>query len=59
MAPVNSLFPHLSRSIKEELNDEPFTPELLACVKVHLLRRIMYETKIPLHESQIERAISK
>ena len=59
MTPVYDLFKHLSSSVKAELNDEPFTPELLACVKVHLMRRILYETKIPLQESQIEKSVSK
>lgn len=58
-APVAKVFGQISTLIKAELNDEPFTPELLSCVKVHLLRRIRYGTKIPLKDVQIENSLKK
>ena len=57
--PVFAVFRHISRLVQEELNDEPFTPELLSCVKLHLWRRIRYGTKIPVREIQIINSLSK
>lgn len=37
---------HISLQIKNELNDEPFTRELLSCVKVYLWRHVKYDSKI-------------
>ena len=58
-APVKKVFGQISKLIQDELNDEPFTPELLSCVKVHLWRRIKYGTKIPLKDIQIENSLKK
>ena len=58
-AVVLDVFKKISRLVADELNDEPFTPELLACVKVHLWRKIMYGTKIPVKEIQIENSVKK
>lgn len=43
---VQNIFKRISSLVKAELNDEPFTPELLGCVKLQLWRRIRYGTKI-------------
>lgn len=56
---VRKVFSKISALIKDELNDEEFTPELLSCVKVHLWRRIKYGTKIPVTNSLINNSISK
>ena len=56
---IQTVFGKISSLVKAELNDEPFTPELLACVKVHLWRRIWYGTKIPIKEIQIENSVRK
>lgn len=56
---VKKVFSKISALIKDELNDEEFTPELLSCVKVHLWRRIKYGTKIPVTNSLINNSISK
>lgn len=53
------VFKQISRLVKAELNQEPFTPELLSCVKVHLWRRIYYGTKIPVRDIQIENSLRK
>ena len=56
---VKKVFSRISLLIKNELNDEPFTPELLSCVKVHLWRKIKYSTKIKINEKLIENSLRK
>lgn len=56
---VKKVFSRISLLIKYELNDEPFTPELLSCVKVHLWRKIKYSTKIKINENLIENSLRK
>ena len=56
---VKKVFAHISKHIMEELNDEPFTPELLSCVKVHLWRRIKYSTSIKITDTLVENSIRK
>ena len=55
--PVRKVFARISALIKAELNDEPFTPELLACVKVHLWRKIRTGTRIRIKDSVIEHSL--
>lgn len=50
---------NISKLVKSELNDEEFTPELLACVKCHLWRKLIYETKIPITKNQIKNSLNK
>ena len=47
---VKNVFRKMTEWIKQELNDEPFDKHLLACVELHLLRRIRYETKIKISD---------
>lgn len=56
---LTKIFGQISKLVKNELNDEPFTTELLSCVKVHLWRRIKYGTKIPVKDIQIENSLKK
>lgn len=56
---IKKVFGRISTLVQAELNDEEFTPELLSCVKVHLWRRIIYGTKIPVKEVQIENSLKK
>lgn len=56
---LKNVFAHISALIKNELNDEPFTQELLSCVKVHLWRKIKYSTKIPVTDVLIENSLRK
>lgn len=56
---IKKVFSQISNLIKFELNDEPFTPELLSCVKVHLWRKIKYNTRIPINEALIENSLKK
>lgn len=57
--PVKKVFGQITNLVKAELNDEPFTRELLSCVKVHLWRRIRYGTKIPVKDVQIVNSLEK
>lgn len=56
---LKNVFAHISALIKNELNDEPFTQELLSCVKVHLWRKIKYSTKIPITDVLVENSLRK
>ena len=56
---VKAVFAHITRLTMAELNDEPFSVELLRCVKVHLWRRIRYETKLSVSDKLIENSIRK
>ena len=57
--PVKKVFGQISKLIIAELNDEPFTPELLSCVKVNLWRRIRYGTKLNITDTIIENSLKK
>ena len=57
--PVKKVFGQISNLVKAELNDEPFSKELLSCVKVHLWRRIRYGTRIPVKDAQIINSLEK
>ena len=57
--PVKKVFGQITNLVKAELNDEPFSKELLSCVKVHLWRRIRYGTKIPVRDVQIMNSLEK
>lgn len=58
-ASVREVFGQISRLVKNELNDEEFSRELLSCVKVHLWRKIKYGTRIAIKEIQIENSLKK
>ena len=57
--PVKKVFGQITKLVKTELNDEPFTTELLLCVKAQLWRRIKYGTHIPVKEIQIKNSLEK
>lgn len=56
---LDYVFGRITRLVQEELNGEPFSKELLLCVKVHLWRRIRYGTKIPVKDVMIENSLKK
>ena len=56
---LKQVFSHITKLIKNELNDEPFNSELLLCVKVHLWRKIKYGTKIPITDNQVINSLQK
>lgn len=57
--PLEKVFRRISKLIIAELNDEPFSPKLLSCVKCQLWRRIKYGTNIPVSNVQIEKSLRK
>ncbi|MCL1943700.1 MAG: ATP-binding protein [Candidatus Azobacteroides sp.] len=57
--PLKELLSKISNLVMDELNDEPFTLELLLCVKVHLWRRIKFGTRIPVRNIQIQNSLEK
>lgn len=57
--PVEKMLGSIRRQAMAELNGEPFSAELLSCIKVHLWRRIRYGTKIPVTDTQILNSLSK
>ena len=57
--PIKKVFRQITNLTLAELNDEPFSPELLACVKCQLWRRIKYGTNIPIKEIQIKNSLEK
>lgn len=55
--PVKKTFSQFTRLIKQELNDEPFTPELRTCVKVQFWRKLRYDTKLRIPMRAIENSV--
>lgn len=56
---VKKVFSKFSALIKAELNDEPFTPELRTCVKVHFWRKMKYDTALRFKLSDIETSVKR
>lgn len=56
---VKKVFAKISELVKNELNSEPFSRELLLCVKAHLWRRIKYNTQIQISDKLIENSLKK
>ena len=57
--PLLEVIKKLKPLIVQELNGEPYTDELRSCVKVHLFRKIKYETKLKLGQNTIQASLSK
>lgn len=56
---IKKVFAQITKLTKYELNDEGFSSELLACVKVQLWRKIVYGTKISVNEKIIHNSLRK
>ena len=56
---VRFVFSKIQSLIIGELNDEVFDRPLLSCVKVHLWRRIKYDTNIKIAEATINKSLVK
>lgn len=56
---VKVVFKQMTAHIKKELNDEPFDQHLLACVELHLIRRIRYGTKIRISDATAQVTLTK
>lgn len=59
LSDLQTIFSQISSLVKKELNSEPFSRELLACVKVHLWRMIKYHTKIRFKEIAMQNSLKK
>lgn len=56
---LKNLLGDISNRIRAELNDEPFSRELLSCVKVYLWRHIKYDTKLKVSEMIINNSLTR
>lgn len=57
--PLVAVLKKLKLLIMQELNGEPYTDVLRSCVKVHLFRKIAYETKLRLGQNTIQTSLNK
>lgn len=56
---LTAVLKQISILVKKELDDIPFSRELLSCVKVYLWRHIKYDTKLNVPPAVIENSLSK
>lgn len=56
---VQDIFSKLITLIRAELNNEPYSSELKACVKVHLWRKLYYGTKLKISPVTISKSLKK
>lgn len=56
---VRRVFRSITAFTMAELNGESFSHELLLCVKLHLWRKLRYDSKIPIKEIQIINSLKK
>ena len=56
---VKKVLTHLTPLIKAELNDEQFDYKLLLCVRLHLLRKIKYDTKIKVSDEVTKKLLER
>lgn len=59
MEKVRYVFSKILSLIMNELNDEVLDRQLLSCIKVHLWRKIKYETSLKIAELTIEKSLIK
>lgn len=59
LAVVKGMFRQMIPLIMQELNDEKFDSKLLACVELHLMRRIRYGTRIKIPDATVQVTLSK
>ena len=57
--PLKSVLLKIQTLTLGELNDEIFDRKLLSCVKVHLWRKIKYDTNININEDTIKKSLTK
>lgn len=56
---VKKTFSRFTALIKYELNDEPFSPELRSCVKIHFWRKLKYDTRLRVRFADIENSVKR
>ena len=57
--PVRQVFSHFTGRMKNELNGEPYSDELRTCAKVHFWRKIKYETRLRVKDTDVEQSLNK
>lgn len=56
---ITIVYSKLPEYIKDELNDEKYTEQLLSCVKVHLFRKIKYLSSVKISNDTIKSLLKK
>lgn len=56
---ITSVYSQLPEYIKNELNDEEYTEQLLSCVKVHFFRKIKYLSSVRISDDTIKSLLRK
>ena len=54
---LRRVYANLDELVRREVNDEPVTPELVACIRMHLLREVKYDTRIRLNDATIRQSL--
>ena len=57
MKELDQLWRKLRVFVEAELNGKPYSKRLMACVQVHLLRRIKYETRMGISDKTIQKTL--
>lgn len=56
---VKQMFSKFSLLVKKEVDETEYSPELIICVKMHIWRKIRYETSLSITEEQIKKSLQK
>lgn len=56
---LKKVLQNISSLIKGELNDEPFSRELLSCTKVYLWRHVKYDSQLNVPKEIVEASLTK
>lgn len=56
---ITIVYSKLPEYIKDELNDEKYTEQLLSCVKVHFFRKIKYLSSVKISDDTIKSLLKK
>lgn len=59
LSTVQEVFKKIVALSKQELGDEALTPELFSCIKVHLFRRIKYESKAEITDAMVRNSLQR
>lgn len=56
---VQKVFSQISYLIKQELNGETLNDKVFRCIKLHLFRKIRYETKIKINDEIVKNSLTR
>ena len=56
---VKQMFSKFSLLVKKEVDETEYSPEFIICVKMHIWRKIRYETPLSITEEQIKKSLQK